>query len=83
MITRMFVLALIIGSIGCARVKGLGIDYSRWGDQSIEGFEYKQTLPDGTINEVKFNQQQGGDALAEIVKILAGKIPVPPIAPLP
>lgn len=70
-------------SMGCARIKGLGIDYTRWGDQKIEGFEYVQTLPDGTVNMVKFNQQQGGDAMAQIVKMLTDKIPVPPLVPIP
>lgn len=78
-----FIALCVIISMGCAKIKGMGIDYSRWGDQQIEGFEYKQTLPDGTINEVKFNQQRGGDALAQIVEALADKIPVPPIVPIP
>lgn len=83
MIIRIIVLSLIVVSMGCAKIKGLGIDYTRWGDQKIEGFEYTQTLPDGTVNMVRFNQQQGGDALAQIVKVLADKIPVPPVVPIP
>ncbi len=67
--------------MGCAKVKGLGFDYTRWGDQNIEGFEFTQTLPDGTVNEIKFNKQKGGEALAEAIKILADKIPVPPVIP--
>jgi hypothetical protein len=74
---------IVVVFTGCARIKGLGIDYTRWGDQKIEGFEYIQTLPDGTVNMVKFNQQQGGDAMAQIVKMLTDKIPVPPIVPIP
>lgn len=71
MIIRNLVLSfmLICVSMGCARIKGLGFDYSRLGDQNIEGFEYKQTLPDGTVNEMKFSKQKGGDAMIEALKV--------------
>ena len=71
---------LLCGSMDCAKIKGLGIDYSRLGDQNIEGFEFKQTLPDGTVNYVKFDKEKGGEALVEALKAiqtLAEKIPIP------
>ena len=62
--------------MGCAKVKGMGIEYSRFGDQSIESFEYTQTLPDGTVNHVSFGNQKS-DSLSEAIK----RIPIPQIIP--
>ncbi len=78
---RIIVLLLIVISMGCAKIKGLGIDYSRWGDQEIEGFDFTQTLPDGTVNQVKFSKQRGGDALLESIKATKEAIKRIPIAP--
>ncbi len=75
------IIGLVLVFTGCAKIKGLGFDYTRVGDQNIEGFEYRQTLPDGTVNEMSFSKQKGGEAFAEAVKALADKIPTPPIVP--
>lgn len=66
---KLLLIGIIICLTSCARIKGMGFDYSRLGDQNIEGFEYTQTLPDGTVNQVKFSKQQGGDALLEALKL--------------
>ncbi len=69
MIIRIFILLFIVGSIGCARVsyKNGELNYSRWGDQKLEGFELTKRL-DGTI-EVKFDKQEGGEALIEALNV--------------
>ncbi len=72
---------LVVVSMGCAKIKGLGIDYSRWGDQNIEGFDFTQTLPDGTVNQVKFSKQKGGDALLEALRVANEAIKRIPIVP--
>ncbi len=75
------IIGLVLVFTGCARVKGMGFDYSRWGDQSIEGFNYTETMPDGTIKQLSFSNQKGGEAFAPVMNNLINKIPTPPIRP--
>lgn len=65
---------MMLALTGCARVEGMGFKYSRWGDQNIEGFEFTQTLPDGTVNHVSFSKQRGGSALEKALDVAGSAI---------
>ncbi len=83
MIIRIFILLFIVASVsmGCAKItyKDGEISYFRLGPQKIDGFKMEKTGTDTLM--VNFSRQEGGESIAEIVKTLADKIPVPPIIP--
>ena len=69
------ILCIIIGFVaGCASISfdpdTGSINYSRIGDQHIQGFEMSKTS-DGTIKIKMAGQQSNADALTEAIKVIS------------
>jgi len=82
MVRKALIGITLLGLIGCAKItyKDDEFTYSRWGKQSLEGFEAEKV---GNTIKVKIGKQSGdsgklAEALKDISKIATGAvIPTP------